>query len=63
MKEDYIKKLVNKVGAANVIKAFEVLGLVKPQGEVSTQGNTNPPECITGYYWSETLKRCVLDIG
>lgn len=61
MKKEIIEKLVARFGKDRVIEAFEHLGIIK-KDDVSTQGDT-PGTCDPGYYWSDTLKRCVLDIG
>lgn len=69
MNEKLIKKLVDNFGKEKVIKSFELLGLIKSKGDVTTLDDPTPGDdgsgntCETGYYWSETLKKCVLDIG
>jgi|GEM_PF-3463243 len=56
--EQIVKKLVDKIGKEKVIEGFELMGLIKPGSETQRDH-----DCDTGYYWSETLQKCVLDIG
>jgi len=52
--EQIIKKLVERFGKEKVIKSFTDLGAISMLED---------HDCETGYYWSETLQKCVLDIG
>jgi len=58
---DIIEKLVAKFGVDKTVKGLEVLGLI--QSTSVKRGPVPPPKCDTGYYWNETLQKCILDIG
>jgi len=56
--EKIIEKLVEKFGKDKVIEGFELIGLINSGSDARRDH-----DCETGYYWSETLQKCVLDIG
>lgn len=68
MEQNKTEKLVKalyeakkKHGQAKLKQFFESL---EQGGAVKTQDCREPATgCGTGYYWSETLCRCVLDVG
>lgn len=54
---DLLKTLILQFGSELVEKIFH-----SKKEEVTTLGDP-PHTCLPGYYWDETSKKCVKDVG